>query len=133
MTKRIAASLGIAIAFAFGTIQGQQLTSSKPLTFEVASIKPNRSDPSHASFGCANGINSANYGTPPGHCRAVNASLRGIIAEAYDVPIRNLEEYIVGAPSWIQSERFDVDAKAEKDTATASELKQMLRHLLEER
>jgi uncharacterized protein (TIGR03435 family) len=63
---------------------------------------------------------------PPGACRYQEALLRDIIAAAYGV--RN----VVGGPSWLDSERFDIDAKADR-VRPQNELHQMLQVLLEER
>ena len=62
---------------------------------------------------------------PPGTCRYQGTLLRDIIAAAYGV------RRVVGGPSWIDSERFDIEAKADR-VRPARELEQMLQRLLEE-
>ncbi|MDQ6664170.1 MAG: TIGR03435 family protein, partial [Acidobacteriota bacterium] len=70
---------------------------SKPLEFEVASIKPAAAD------ACGFSI----MFQPGGALRASNATLKQLISVAYDV--RGFQ--IAGAPSWVGSERFDILAK----------------------
>jgi uncharacterized protein (TIGR03435 family) len=70
-----------------------------PQSFEVASIKPNQS-----------GSESRRATTTPGgRFSATNVSLKQIISRAYGVP----EAQIQGGPSWIDTERYDIAAKAD--------------------
>jgi uncharacterized protein (TIGR03435 family) len=76
------------------------LSAQTPRTarFEVASIKPNKSD--SQPMGLVGGM--------PGGVRFTNLALRDVIRRAY-----RLQEYqVLGGPSWINAERFDVLAKA---------------------
>jgi uncharacterized protein (TIGR03435 family) len=69
--------------------------------FEVASIKPNRSGGGQVSIGLQ----------PGGRLTATNVTVRELIRIAYQVqPFQ-----IVDGPSWLNSDRFDVQAKAESD------------------
>jgi uncharacterized protein (TIGR03435 family) len=86
-------------------------------SFEVASIKPNQSGDLRASIQAL-----------PGGYRAVNAPLRLLIRDAYALQGFQL----VGGPSWLDSERFDVLAKAEGNP-TPDQERLMLRALLAER
>src|SRR5207249_5265469 len=75
---------------------------------EVASIKPNRS-----------GDTVAGALMPPERYTATNQTIRGIIEFAY-----NLQDFqLSGGPSWITSERYDVDAKV--DDTRAAELRKL--------
>ena len=75
--------------------------------FEVASVKQNTS---------GSGQRSAGF-QPGGRFRASNMTLRGLIAAAYGAP-QPLPLYrVVGGPGWIDSDRFDVDARATTDFA----------------
>src|SRR5437016_12640136 len=94
-------------------------TPEKPLSFEVASLKP-------AAPGAQGGIIRPMRGNQS--YVATNMPLRVLIRIAYGVSDRQLS----GGPSWIDTETFDMDAKAEKP-ATVDELHLMLRTLLEER
>jgi uncharacterized protein (TIGR03435 family) len=69
-----------------------------PLTFEVASVKPN------ASLGQNMSLNRK----PDGGIEAVNATLRTLITFAYDVHDYQLS----GGPAWLDTDRYDVVAKA---------------------
>ena len=79
-----------------GWMFGQSATT--PLTFEVASIKPS------TETGFRTGIQMQ----PGGGLRVNGATLKMLLTIAYDVR----EFQIVGGPSWISSERYDILAKA---------------------
>ena len=91
--------------------------------FDVASIKPNKSD-----------SNSSSMNDSDGYWRCVNTSVKSIFLNAFDV----LPEQIVNAPAWVDSERFDIQARYEKDASlsgmdSALQMKARLRALLESR
>ncbi len=70
---------------------------AKPLTFEVASIKP--SDPNGGR---------AVLSLPGGESlTATNSPVRALITFAYGIP----DPQLTGGPSWIGSDRYDVTAK----------------------
>ena len=72
-------------------------TASVPLpSFEVASIKPNRSGELRISIGFQ-----------PGRFTTTGTTVKQLIALAYDV--RDIQ--VSGGPSWIDSERYDIEAK----------------------
>jgi uncharacterized protein (TIGR03435 family) len=74
--------------------------------FEVAAIRPNKSGSSHSHTGFNNG-----------RFTAENAPLKTLLQyDAYGIP----EPQILGGPSWLSSERFDIDAKA--DDAVAAQI-----------
>jgi uncharacterized protein (TIGR03435 family) len=87
--------------------------------FEAASVKLNTD--------VAKGTGSVNT-FPGGRLRAENALVRMLLQDAFDV--RPFE--LVGGPSWIDSARYDIDAKAEGNP-TRRELLRMLRTLMEDR
>jgi len=109
-----AGAIAVAGPMVFGLLNAPQgiaqLTqaSAGPLpSFEVASIKPNRSSDNHVWIWSEHG-----------RFRATGAKIKFLIEQAYD-----LKEYQVsGGPSWINSERFDIEAKAE-DVQTEEEEK----------
>jgi uncharacterized protein (TIGR03435 family) len=94
------------------------------LQFEVASVKPNKTaDP-----------NSSLRLQPGGRIVATNVALRLLIRNLYNVQA----DQIVGGPPWIESERFDIEAKADREyppqaDAPAPELLAMMRNLLADR
>ena len=97
-------------------------------SFDVASIKLNKSG-SGGTLGF----------DPGGRFRAINTPLWRLLGEAYaDAPgsypaSRPLPRFrIVGAPSWIDSDRFDVEARPER-TPDGGQAHAMLRALLAER
>ena len=87
-------------------------------SFEVTSVKPNRS-----------GISNA---FPPfranGSFSASNVAVKSVIANAYDVRIFQIE----GGPAWLTSERFDILARGREGTPDRLR-PAMLRALLTER
>jgi uncharacterized protein (TIGR03435 family) len=93
------------------------------VVFEVAAVRANKSGAIAALWD----------DLPGGRFVATNATLRMLIVEAYRIPDRQL----VDAPDWTRSERFDVNAKLEREAAivrgTAGERQLALRSLLAER
>src|SRR2546423_11399396 len=83
-----------------------QTPSTQPPAFDVASIKP-AADPTAFSFSMVQ---------PGGRYIGQNMSLRLLIKTAYGVH----DSQIIGGPSWIDSDRWDLNANAasSKDTAT---------------
>ncbi|MGH9242196.1 MAG: TIGR03435 family protein, partial [Vicinamibacterales bacterium] len=87
--------------------------------FEVASVKPNADAPLVFS-----GITAiAN-----GRVSAKAMTVKELIAGAYRVELRE----IAGGPAWIDSERYDIEARA-SDAAPEPQLRLMLQALLAER
>ena len=84
---------------AAGWLPGQ--SSTPPATFEVASIKPSAED-QHRT-----GIQMI----PGGGLRVSGATLKLLLSLAYDVR----EFQISGGPGWINSDRYDIVAKAERE------------------
>ena len=73
--------------------------------FEVASIKPNKSGDGRMLIGFQ----------PGGRFSATGITLRMLIGIAYGSPQPLPNFRIIGGPSWINSDRFDIVAKAEGD------------------
>ena len=94
-----------------------QSQSDKKLSFEVVSVKPNRDINGPPSFSGGGGRQTF-----------IAATARTLILHAF--ALRDYE--ISGGPSWLDDERFDVNAKAEGNP-TRDELRLMMRALLEER
>jgi uncharacterized protein (TIGR03435 family) len=90
-----------------------------PAAFEVASVKPSIASSGRVSASLTVGLDSV---------RARNTFLRNLIREANGV--QNYQ--IVGGPAWVGSDRYDLDAKAEKP-GDKDQLRLMLRTLLAER
>jgi uncharacterized protein (TIGR03435 family) len=103
-----AAILNVSITFA---------QSPQRPAFEAAAIKPNHS-----------GRPSMTLDPLPGRLTTDNAPLRLVIQNAYGVrPFQ-----ILGAPGWVESDRWDISAKADGE-AGRQELMSMLQVLLEDR
>lgn len=109
-------------------VRAQSPQPSPAPAFEVASIKPNNSGDGRVMM----------QQQPGGRFTATNIPLRLLIRNAYQ-----LQDFqIVGAPSWINSERYDIVAKAEDgtppetpslDRTGPNRIQLMIRSLLAER
>jgi bla regulator protein blaR1 len=108
-----------------GALAAQSALDVSPsaFMFEVASVKRNESGvPRLLSMGLL----------PGARFSAVNASLRELITSAYGTNGHTLQaSRIVGGPAWINSDRFDVEARAEGENRRQMFL--ALRTLLTER
>ena len=108
----------LAGAVALSAQQAPPAGAVETASFEVASVKPNRS-------GAANAV-------PPsranGSFSASNVALKSIIANAYQVRIFQ----IAGDPAWVTTERFDIIARGREGTPDRLR-PAMLRTLLAER
>jgi len=106
-------------------IRAQAPAASSGVTkpaFQVASIKPSK---------------SGEQGTylrrqPGGLYRATNVPLRALIASAYLNQFPPKGERMFGGPGWMDSEHFDIEAKAEGDPSREEE-NLMVQSLLEDR
>ena len=108
----------VAVALVSGAVEGQ---GKKPPAFEVASIKPNTPDGSGA-------IRVGIQPQPGGRLTVTNANLRMLIRFAYNID----DAQISGGPSWMDSDRYDITAKAEGNPSI-NEQREMLQTLLAER
>jgi len=119
-----------------------QSQATQQPSFEVASVKPVKMGPGfikgpiEVTLGC-HGTDSHSPGItlPMGRCISRFEPLRMVIALAYDVPPALLYPYegkVVIGPDWINSEIYDIEAKADSPTSEA-QLKLMLQTLLVER
>jgi bla regulator protein blaR1 len=95
------------------------------LTFEVASVKPSAPDVAGLFV----------QPQPGGSLRITGGTVKNLIAIAY-----NAREFAIsGGPGWVNSDRFDIDARAsplsasEKSPANAQQLRERLKSLLAER
>ena len=94
-------------------------------TFEVASVKPNKSGDGRVSM----------LSQPGGRFTATNVTLQMLISTAYGTAQPLPAFQMVGGPAWIRSDRFDIVAKAPGDTPPGPNRQSslMLRTLLKER
>jgi uncharacterized protein (TIGR03435 family) len=77
-------------------LRGQAATDQKPLAFDVVSVKPNTS-----------GDVSVSMAPSPGGITITNYTLQFIVRVAYKVQ----DWQIIGGPSWLTTDRFDVAAR----------------------
>jgi uncharacterized protein (TIGR03435 family) len=105
-------------------IVGAQTPPAAP-AFEVASIKPNKSGDNRVLIQFPVG----------GRFTATGVTVRNLIAMAYGVPQPLPPFRIIGGPSWIGADRFDIIAKTEIEVTPGpgGPLPLMLRGLLADR
>ena len=126
--SRVLWMLGL-VCIVGATAVGQSVQTPPSPAFEVASVKPNNSGQAQFSF---------NYLRAGGRFTATNVTLHMLIRNSYQVQ----DSQIVGGPKWLNSDRFDIVAKAE-DVGTSAfpvqspdgptRLQLMMRGLLVER
>ena len=106
----LAGLIGLVSQAAFGQSQ------PAPMAFEVVSIKPSQ------SAGPRSGVRAQ-----AGNLTGKNVTLKQLMAYANDIP-----GYLLLGPDWIETDGYDVAAMA-KNSPSATELRLMLRTLLEDR
>lgn len=106
--------------------EGQAPGASEPApaSFEVASVKPNKTGEGFIRFGMQ----------PGGRFSATNVPVRELLRFAWGMQLFQIE----GGPSWVGSDRFDVTAKAEGVVAPVGPgqigpIQMMMRALLADR
>src|SRR5215475_8032194 len=99
-TERVALLI---VAFAFAVIPLLSQTTSPKPSFEVVSIKP-----SPPNLGIRGG------GPRGDRLMMTGASLRMLLQQGYGRPTQGgpNQLQIIGGPSWIDSDRYDIQAKA---------------------
>jgi uncharacterized protein (TIGR03435 family) len=119
---------GLSAIFVLGVQSALPLWAQAPSvdhaneSFDVASVKRNTSGDWRKSIGPA----------PGGRFLATNQTLRELMPFAFGLPQMTANIRIVGGPKWIDSDRFDVVAKA-NGTPSPQEMGAMLRTLLKDR
>jgi uncharacterized protein (TIGR03435 family) len=104
------------LIFGFGAILAHAQTA--PLSFEVASVTANKSDEHRMSVDLQ----------PGGRLSMHNVPMKVLVMFAYHLR----SEALSGGPGWIESERYDVVAKA-PERAPQDDIRRMLQTLLAER
>lgn len=100
-------------------IHAQSSPAPAALTFDVVSVKPNKSGDQRTMIQMP----------PGGRYTATNIPLRLLLRQAYEVQ----EFQIVGGPNWLASDRFDIVAKAPDGMTGPEQMRLMLRALLADR
>ena len=123
----------------FGELQSQAQSQTTP-KFEVVSIKPCKGGDSSGGPGASKGGGPLGNGGPPSAGRLTYncATVVGLIQQAYVTYAngrRNLwpSVPIEAGPAWINSDRYEINAKAGDTTSPAMMQGPMLQALLEDR
>jgi uncharacterized protein (TIGR03435 family) len=117
-----AAALAVPVAVGIGhapSIHAQ--SQEKPLAFDAASIKPAPDTP----VGGRSAVGNGSIRFMPGRVNGSAVTARGIVLEAYHLAHYQLS----GGPAWINSDRFNLEAKTETG-ADENHLRLMLQTLL---
>jgi uncharacterized protein (TIGR03435 family) len=123
----------VAIIGSFGSLptapalDAQSRADAVP-AFEVASVKPNKANDGRIGIGLQ----------PCGRFNATNVTLKMLIGMAYGTPQPLPDAQLIGGPKWIDSDRFDVVAKAAGDpqfgpNGPPAQMYPMIRTLLADR
>ena len=110
----------VSVIFLIMTAASAELATPARLTFEVASIKPSQSSP-----GAVYGIKPLPGGS--GYT-AENVPFKLMMSLMYKVPMRQ----ILGGPDWIDTDRFDIEARADHPSSV-DDLHAMFQNLLADR
>lgn len=105
--------------------------ANEKLTFDVASVKPNRTD--GIVRGNFPGLGSAKYDSAGGLFSATNFELALYIYVAYNLNGNQMKDVAASLPQWVFSERFDIQARSAIQNPTLDEMRAMLRSLLRDR
>jgi uncharacterized protein (TIGR03435 family) len=111
------ALLAVPLLAAIASAQVPQSADTAAPTFEVASVKPNKT-----------GAPGGSFVMPPGRFTATNIPLKVLITNAYQLSFFQ----VVGGPDWISTDRFDIAGKA-PDGAPPEQTRAMVRTLLKDR
>src|SRR5437588_8067143 len=128
MRRRLVATAGVAVAFALVAANAGSQQAADEASFEVASVKPNKTGDGRISL----------FFQPGGRFVATGVTLRMLIGAAYGEAQPLADFRLIGGPNWIGSDRFDIIAKAPGDPQPGPQgpppaMFKMLRTLLNER
>lgn len=112
---------------AFAALQASGQEAAKPPEFEAASIKLFEPRPVPGQRGLMKTGGGPCTSPNPGLLLCQGTSLRGLVAGAYGLP-----NYRVFGPDWLDSARFEIEAKIPHG-ATREQVNQMLQKLLADR
>jgi uncharacterized protein (TIGR03435 family) len=118
ITRIIGALMALALSMGTSVVPAGQTTATPARSFDAVSIKRNTS-----------GDTRIRFEMPPGRLNAVNVPLRFAIRQAYRLP----ESRVLGGPTWLDADRFDIAATAAGDGVTSDVIRQMLRTALADR
>jgi uncharacterized protein (TIGR03435 family) len=125
----------VAICALSGGLLGQSLqtldtSSARNISFEVASVKPNKSDaPPRSNFP----LNAGGMYTPnAGWLSASNFPLVTYIVFAYNLMGNQIQSFVPQLPRWATNDRFDIEART-PGNPSKDEMRAMMRSLLADR
>lgn len=126
----LAAALAFGGDVEAGVLQGQE--HAAVLAFDVASVRQSRSGDEEVSSNVPLGPGNV-YAATGGVLTARNFPLVTYLAFAYRMTDAQLESIRAQAPGWAETDRFDIQARTDKQDVTKNEMRLMMRALLAER
>ena len=115
--RRLSLVLVALLTYAAST-PGVAVAQEPALAFEVTSVKPNRTGDRSSRFQLL----------PGGRFVATNTTVRALLQSAYRFDY--LPFQVIGGPSWLDSERFDVEGRAGSASPSPADVDAMVRSLL---
>ncbi len=112
-------------------LSAQAAAPATKLEFDVASVKANKSGSSQVGSNIPLGPGSV-FPANGGHLVIQNIPLFGLIAFAYKITGDQEQALRLELPPWVQSERFDVEARSSA-SPTKDDMRMMMRALLADR
>lgn len=100
-------------------VLGTAFLSAQDVAFDVASIRPTTQSTQTSEI----------RPTPWGRFTATNATAKSLVLRAYEL----VDAQLIGAPSWLNTERYDIDARAAAPAGGPDALMPLVRRLLVER
>jgi len=131
MLRTVMLESTLVVCLIAGTLSPQnapgQAQAAKPLAFDVASVKPNKSgDPPNANFPLGPG----DVYTPNGGLfSATSQPLISYILFAYKLNGNQAQNLLAQLPGWVTSDRFDIQARASGNPGK-DDMRMMMRSLL---
>jgi uncharacterized protein (TIGR03435 family) len=99
------------------------------MAFEVASVKRSAPGLGYENFPLTLGSNFAQVGS----LMSVNMPLRPLIGFAYKISVGQMHFFITGLPDWVDSQWFDIEARAPISNPTKDQFRLMVQLLLANR
>jgi uncharacterized protein (TIGR03435 family) len=126
----------IPTARSFPQGRAQSTSDSQPLSFDVASVRENKSgfsasgDKPHSNFPI--GSDDSYYPTG-GEFSATNLSLISYIIFAYKITTNNRDALIASVPDWVLNDGFNIEARTDVTDVSKDQMRAMMQSLLADR
>lgn len=112
------------------------ISGARPLAFDVASIRENRSgfsasgDKPHSNFPIGS---DDSYAPTGGEFSATNLPLISYIIFAYKITTNNRDALIASVPDWVLNDGYNIEARTDIEDVTKDQMRLMMQSLLADR